>query len=93
MLTIIKVDANESGQHDIQSQSTRHRVWEDGYIEVPAHLEAKVWESLGWCELVIEDGVLTGITPTERTPEPEQPPTVEERLNDIEEAIQRGLSL
>lgn len=93
MLTIIKVDANESGQHDIQSQSTRHRVWEDGYIEVPAHLEADVWACMGWCELVIEDGVLTGITPTDRPPEPEQPPTVEERLSDIEEAIQRGLSL
>lgn len=102
MLTIIKVDANESGQHDIQSQSTRHRVWEDGYIEVPAHLEAKVWESLGWCDLVIDEetGALTDIIPTEKPEppepepsEPEQPPTVEERLNDIEEAIQRGLSL
>ena len=82
MLTIIKVDANESGQHDIQSQGTRHRVWEDGYIEVPAHLEAKVWESLGWCELVIDEetGVLTDIIPGEKPEPPEPEPSELEKL-------------
>ena len=43
--------------------------------------------------LTIEDGVLTGITPKDPPPLPEPEPTAEERLNDIEEAIQRGLSL
>ena len=37
--------------------------------------------------------VLTGITPKDPPPLPEPEPTAEERLNDIEEAIQRGLSL
>ena len=91
MLTIIKREADGQGRHDIQSQSHRTECWEEGYIAVPPRLEADVWACMGWCELVIEDGVLTGITPTERPPEPEPEPTVEERLNDIEEAIQRGV--
>ena len=74
MLTIIKIEADGQGRHDIQSQSHRTECWEEGYIAVPPRLEADVWACMGWCELVIEDGVLTGITPTERPPEPEQPP-------------------
>lgn len=101
-MTIIEINAHEDGSHNLQSRNGAVRVWEDGYLEVPAHLEAKVWESLGWCDLVIDEetGALTDIIPTEKPEppepepsEPEQPPTVEERLNDIEEAIQRGLSL
>ena len=75
-MTIIEINAHEDGSHNLQSRNGAVKVWEDGYIEVPAHLEADVWACMGWCELVIEDGVLTGITPTERPPEPEQPPTV-----------------
>lgn len=102
MLTIIKLEADGQGRHDIQSQSHRTECWEEGYIAVPPRLEADVWACMGWCELVIDEetGALTDIIPAEKPepPEPEpleleQPPTVEERLNDIEEAIQRGLSL
>lgn len=102
MLTIIKLDADGQGRRDIQSQSHRTECWEEGYIAVPPRLEADVWACMGWCELVIDEetGVLTDIIPGEKPepPEPEpleleQPPTVEERLSDIEEAIQRGLSL
>ncbi len=75
-LTIIAIEANESGQHRIESQSGRKSCWLPGYIEVPAHLEGAVWDSLGWCELDIQDGKLVGVTPTER-PEP-QPSAGEE---------------
>lgn len=51
------------------------------------------WACRGYCDLTIQDGVLTGITPKDPPPLPEPEPTAEERLNDIEEAIQRGLSL
>lgn len=77
-MTIIQMSSREDGQHDIQSQSRRRAVWLPGYIEVPAHLEAAAWSSCGYCDLTIENGVLVGITHTER-PEPEPvEPTVDE---------------
>lgn len=69
-MTIIQIEPLETGQHPIQSQSHRKSCWLEGWIEVPAHLESAVWETLGWCDLTIEDGKLVGITPIER-PEPE----------------------
>ena len=89
-MTIIKINPLETGQHPIQSQSGRRACWLDGYIEVPAHLHDAVWATYGWCDLQIEEGVLVGITPTERPPEPEpepEPPSVEERVAALEEAL------
>lgn len=83
-MTIIQIDPLETGQHPIQSQSGRRVCWLDGYIEVPVHLEAAVWATLGWCDLQIEEGKLVGVTPTERPPEPEpQPPTAEDITLDM----------
>ena len=81
-MTIIQIDTIECGQHQIQSQSGRQKCWKDGYIEVPDDLESDVWETLGWCDLTIEDGCLIGVTPTERPilPEKEPEPTETERL-------------
>lgn len=82
-MTIIQIEALDTGQHPIQSQSGRVSCWMEGWVEVPAHLEAAVWDSLGWCDLDIQDGVLVGITPTERPepePEPPAPPTELEQL-------------
>lgn len=62
-MLIIQIEALESGQHPIQSQSGRKTCWLPGYIEVPHHLEREVWACLGWCDLTIEGGKLTGITP------------------------------
>lgn len=89
-MTIIKIDALQSGQHPIESQSGRTSCWLDGWIAVPDHLEAKVWDTLGWCDLDIWDGVLVGITPTNRPepePEPETVPSYEERLFALESAM------
>ena len=85
-MTIIKINPLETGQHPIQSQSHRRACWLEGYIEVPAHLHDAVWATYGWCDLQIEEGVLVGITPTERPPEPEpepQPPTAEDITLDM----------
>ena len=73
-MTIIEILAREDGSHNIQSRHGAARVWEDGYIEVPSHLEAAVWATCGWCDLHIEEGRLVGVTPTERPPEPEPEP-------------------
>lgn len=80
-MTIIEINAHEDGSHNLQSRNGAVRVWEDGYLEVPAHLEAKVWESLGYCNLVIDEetGALTDIIPTEK-PEPPEPEPSETEL-------------
>lgn len=72
-MTIIKIEPT-NGIHNIESQSHRRTCWMEGFIEVPPHLEAAVWASGGYCDLIIEDGVLVGITPTERPPKPEPEP-------------------
>ena len=69
-MLIIQVEPLSSGQHCLERQSHRTSCWLDGWIEVPAHLESAVWDTLGWCDLTIENGKLTSITPIER-PEPE----------------------
>lgn len=88
-MTIIEINAREDGSRNIQSRHGAARVWEDGYIEVPVHLEAAVWATYGWCDLQIEEGVLVGITPTKRPPEPEPEPEPSplDRLGLLEEAL------
>lgn len=89
-MTIIELTAREDGGHALQSQSGRSSCWLDGWIEVPANLETAVWDTLGWCDLQIENGKLVGITPAERPepePEPTSIPTQEERLSALEEAM------
>lgn len=81
MLTIIEIAAREDGGHGLQSQSHRTECWLEGWIAVPEELTGAVWESGGYCELDIQDGVLVGITPTERPPMPEPEPTVEDVFN------------
>lgn len=97
-MTIIQIEALDTGQHPIQVQAGRTSCWLEGWVEVPEHLESAVWDSLGWCDLDIQDGVLVGITPTERPepePEPETPPTDLEQLRaDIDFlAAMQGVSL
>ena len=86
-MTIIEINAREDGSRNIQSRHGAARVWEDGYIEVPVHLEAAVWATYGWCDLQIEEGALVGIPPTERPPEPEPEPSPLDRLGLLEEAL------
>lgn len=88
-MTIIEINAREDSSRNIQSRHGAARVWEEGYIEVPVHLEAAVWATYGWCDLQIEEGVLVGITPTKRPPEPEPEPEPSplDRLGALEEAL------
>ena len=71
-MTIIKILPNENNQHSLESQSYRTECWLDGYIVVPQELEKKAWDCLGYCDLVIEDGVLTDILPKEIPVDTEQ---------------------
>lgn len=89
-MVIIKINAIETGQHILQAQSGRTECWLDGYIAVPEALETKAWETLGWCDLDIRDGVLVDIIPTtqpEPGPEPTPAPSYEARLAALESAF------
>ena len=72
MLTIIQQEAMENGMHGLQAQSGRTESWLEGWLAVPPELEEQVWASGGWCDLIVEDGVLTGIVPGERPALPEE---------------------
>lgn len=85
-MLIIQIAALESGQHPFQSQSGRKTCWLPGYIEVPGHLEREVWACLGWCDLTIEGGKLTGITPG-TIPEPEPAPELEPTAQEDNDAM------
>lgn len=65
----------------------------NGWIPVPPHLESTALSSCPYCDLEIEDGVLIGITPTERPPEPE-PEEPEEPVTwaAMAEAIREGVN-
>ncbi|MCM1230069.1 MAG: toxin-antitoxin system toxin subunit [Ruminococcus flavefaciens] len=62
-LTIIEIAAREDGCHGMQSQSGRTECWMEGWIAVPAEMCDAIWETKGYCELDIQDGVLVGFTP------------------------------
>ena len=72
-MTIIKILADENNLHSLESQSHRTECWLDGYIAVPQELEKKVWDCMGCCDLVINDGVLTDILPKDIPVDIEQP--------------------
>ena len=83
----------------IESQSHRRypENWNgNGWIPVPPHLESTALSCCPYCDLEIEEGILVGITPTERPPkpepeEPEEPVTwaamaaaIREGVNDVD---------
>lgn len=80
MLTIIEIKADEWGRHGLQSQSHRTECWIEGWLAVPEELTQAAWESGGYCELIIEDGKLVGLTATEKPAQPEPEPSETERL-------------
>ena len=83
-MTIIEINAREDGGHGLQSQSGRTECWLEGWIAVPEELEAAAWACRGYCTLTIEEGVLTGLTPTDPPPEPEPTPSLDERVDELE---------
>ncbi len=95
MLTIIELNARPDGGHGLQSQSGRTECWLEGWVAVPKELEQAVWECGGYCELTVEEGVLTAVTPTEQPAQPEPEPTEEEQLRaDVDYlAALQGVSL
>lgn len=79
-MTIISIEKLQSGHHGLESQSNRAKCWLDGYITVPPELEQKAWDCMGYCDLVIVDGVLTDIMPSEMPELPKPQPTELQKL-------------
>lgn len=66
--------------YEYQSHRRYPQNWNgDGWLPVPPRLEPRARAYCPYCELVIEDGVLVGITPTER-PEPDLESIKTERI-------------
>ena len=81
-MLIIKIESNDNGQHLFQSQSHRTSCWLDGYIAVPEDLKKTVFECKGYCELIIEDNVLTNIIPrTDLMPVKTVKPTAQDDMD------------
>ena len=60
----------QSKGYEYQSHREYPENWNgEGWLPVPPDLEAKVMKSAPYCELVIEDGALVNVTPTEKPPE------------------------
>ena len=84
MLTIIKIEAGANSHHPVESQSHRTECWLDGWTAVPQNLAEKVMDCGGYCDLVMEGGMLTDIVKKEKPVLPAPPPTVEERCAALE---------
>lgn len=94
---IIEIAALENGAHRNQISSAKMPV-PNGWVEVPAELEAEAKSYLPFIELTVEDGVLVavaqGVIP-EPEPVPEPEPTETEQLRaDVDYiAIMTGVEL
>jgi len=65
MSTIIKIEKNTAGFHDVETRS--HNYIPEGFLLVPPELTDKLND--GWCSLTIEEDILTSVVPEEKPPE------------------------
>lgn len=73
-MLIIKIEAQDSGQHLIQSQSHREECWLEGWVTVPSDRESDVLSCKGYGDLTVEEGVFVDFAPRpDLIPVPEEP--------------------
>lgn len=98
-MTIINATPRASGAYTIESQSHRTDNWMgDGWLEVPENLVPTLYACGGYCDLQIENGVLTGVIPKERPAQPEPTYTdlqlTQQSITDLElTTIEQGQSM
>lgn len=85
-MTLVKV--TKTGEsHEFESQSHRTCNWMGTeWLEVPDNLVQALYDCSGYCDLVIKNGTITGITPI-GSPEVNtvtDVPTLEERIAALE---------
>ena len=102
-MLIIKIVAEENGQHMFESQSHRTECWMDGYVAVPPELEDCDFGCMGFCNIELnEDGTeIINITALEipdpePIPEPEPEPVEPEPplsvWDELDAAYQEGVN-
>jgi hypothetical protein len=82
-MLIIKILAEENGQHMFESQSHRTKCWIDGFLPVPSEFEDVVFGCQGFCNIKLnKDGTeIVGITALDIPEIVDAEPTTEELLN------------
>lgn len=97
---VISKEANENGWHDLQKNSAWScNPYGDTFAVVPDDMVEVIWETCGYCDIVLNDDGTEVVSFTVREipvlPEPEYEPTAEERLRaDIDYlAIMTGVQL
>lgn len=91
-MQIIEISALPNGAH--RNQTDDFRTIPEGWAVVPEEME--IPETFPFVNIETEDGVVTSMTAgtvPEPEPKPEPTPTLDERVTNIENAIERGLSL
>ena len=89
-MNIIKIEPNATGSRPPIQEDWEYQI-PDGYIEVPDTVDTSAMQThMGFVDLAIEDGVLTGITGNDELyqayldsfpPETPPDPTTDELLN------------
>jgi len=93
IMLIIKRTAESNGAHASQASSAPIAP-PDGWIVIPADLEATALPLLPWVKLTVEDGIVTAVEDDtearaawEATPVPPPEPTAQERIEALEAAM------
>lgn len=89
---VVAKEADENGWRSLQTSSAwAENPYGEGFAVVPDDMVPAILETMGFCDIVLnEDGTkVVEFTATEIPvfPEPEQEPTVEERLFTVEEQL------
>ena len=80
----------EYGIRDIQTNSSWGKnPYGEEYAVVPDEMVPEIMETRGFCEITVEEGIVTGFTPTEipEIPEPVPEPSMADRLAVVEEQL------
>ena len=95
---VIKIEANENGWHDLQSNSSwSSNPYGDEFVEVEDELVESIMETAGYCDITLnEEGTkCIAFVPTEKpvVPEPEPTPSGNDVSWDaMAEAINEGVN-
>ena len=84
MLTIIKITADGSGHHSVESQSHRTECWMEGWTAVPENLVEKVMGCRGCCDLVMDGEKLVDVVLHQQPDAVTEPSEMERLRSDVD---------
>ncbi len=84
MCTILKITADSSGRHSVESQNHRTACWMEGWVAVPDSLVEKVVDCGGCCDLVMDGENLVDVVPHQRPEVQSKPSEMEQLRSDVD---------